>query len=373
LLSRLAKVLYSVVLILLLSILAILLGGYLYGKRAEQRGVPRNLGNRSSTIDLLMTRKSEDEEVSFLVMGDPKGRDTFEEICNSASQDRTLDFIVILGDFCPKPVLSNHQFFISEVAERNLNIPIFLVPGNHDIFDPLDVRQARHIRPDEKPVRQDDYEKLYGARNFAFTFHNHRFIIIDNAGFSRKDWKDFLSEQLRLPDSASWKKVFAFSHKPPVKIPGQNYYDPGKRHLSKNASWLLSVTSSGVDYVFSGDFHGYYEEKRGKCTYLVTGGAGAHLKGKIYGRFHHAVKITARQDGTVAEQFLVVKRKFNPEDRFEYLSILYIYPFLKREPIVLPAAGGICALLIIFAFVGFARRLRAKNPHPVKASNLLRD
>jgi hypothetical protein len=96
---------------------------------------------------------------------------------------------------------------------------------------------------------------------------------------------------------------------------------------------MEKITREKADYVIAGDYHGYYREKRGKCTYLVTGGGGSNLKPKIYGRFHHAVKVTVREDGSVAEDILEVEKKTNLEDRLEYWALIYVHPFLNAYPI----------------------------------------
>lgn len=109
--------------------------------------LPTTLGNSPANIDNIKAI-IDPNEFTFVVVGDTKsGTATFEAMLDVIHQDRPA-FAVILGDFVCHPERTSHKLFALEMTEHTKVLPIFVIPGNHDIST-------------DGPFRLKDFENSY--------------------------------------------------------------------------------------------------------------------------------------------------------------------------------------------------------------------
>ena len=128
-----------------------------------------------------------------------------------------------------------------------------------------------------------------------------------------------------------------------------------------------------VDYVCTGDYHGFGTVRRRDTCYVISGGGGAHLKRGPFGTFHHLVVFRVSQD-SVEECLLVLRKRFGLEDRFESFALGRAYPFMRSQLVPVLALDLMLACILIWfcrmaiflrnmvgAAVGAVRVVRGKN------------
>ena len=298
-----------------------------YGKRTAP--LPRNYGNFEQ-VSAQLNGDTKDE-FSFAVVGDTRSFGTFERICAQFA-DEPLSFIVILGDFVQKGTFGEHQFYRCEVGEPfDLPYPVFHLVGNHEIG---------------KGFTLNDFEKTYGSSNFSFSYQGHLFIILRTlpAPYPTQETLEFLEKELSIKRNL-YDKVFVFTHIPPYTSP-----DFPARPLEYPEKFVELFERYHVDYVFSGDYHGYSRVKVNSVNYIVTGGGGAPLKyTSKYGNFHHAMVIMVKGDA-ISERILSVERHDELEDRIEHLAIADVSPWIMHHKTVALSFNFQGVILFVFAF-----------------------
>jgi Icc-related predicted phosphoesterase len=197
-----------------------------------------------------------------------RARYVFDQI--SQIQDQ-IDFVVHLGDIVhPVPGLEGFLPAVANFKEltRTLKVPIYLVPGNHDIGDkkvdwmPADQITSHYIEVYRKQFGPDWFVVERGE--FAFFFIN---TVLINSGLKeeqvQKNWLE--SETKRL----AGKRQFFFMHYPPYLTtplePGSydNVDRPGR-------DWLLErLSARPVEGIFCGHVHNYWCSTLGHALYYL--------------------------------------------------------------------------------------------------------
>jgi len=291
--------------------------------------LPATFGNFERVRALLLDDGSS-EPFSFAVVGDTRGKATFERICENLRRER-LAFMVILGDLARDATPGEHRYLRAELAdELTMSCPMFYVVGNHD------------VDPEEFPV--DRFEKTYGPTNFAFSCHRCLFVVLRilDHPYSTTESIAFLEDVLSAK-GRDHRKVFVFMHIPPPIL-----FDVSARQFEHPEQLLDVFEKHSVDYVIAGDFHGYARTERKGTTYLVTGGGGAHLKPALFGRFHHALVLRV-DGGSVSERIMQIEADEDLEDAMERFAIADLCPRLQRHPLLagLLNLAGVAALLLV--------------------------
>lgn len=301
--------------------------------------LPPAFGNFERVRALLMDDEQQ-EEFSFAVVGDTQGTETFEQIAG-ALQDEPLSFMVLLGDCVRKGTVGYHRFFRCEWAgEISLPFPVFYVVGNHD------------VDREKFPVSQ--FEQLYGPTNFSFAYHGCLFVVLRvlPKPYSIKESLAFL-ESLLSSCRHNYDKVFVFMHIPPPVSS-----DFSARSFDNAEELVALFNRFYVDYVITGDYHGYARVKIKNTTYIVTGGGGGHLEEQKFGKFHHAIVIKVGPH-SVSERVLLVSSTVGFEDKVEQFALAEIYPWMESNwAIAVILNAGIVGILF-WAFRGCLRNRRA--------------
>jgi len=300
---------------------------------------PDWLGNSPENVRRL-TARADANDLVFYAMGDVGlGLPTFETLLRTISAEEP-DFLIVLGDLINNRQGASHQFFIHEIAKQRLSFPVLVVPGNHDIAATGE-------------FRLQEFEQIYGPAQFHFTIGNCLFLFLNNALTSGAGSEDYLAfmERVLSERAAQARNVFVFSHVPPTGL------TPLVRTHEREGSdrFMALARKHNVQFVFSGDHHGYWKGVRDGTTYVITGGAGAPLRGRR-GRFHHAVRV-AVESGTIVDTVLAVEREHRGLRLAARNIVVYIWPLLTGNWIsVTLTALGLVALALLGA--SSARRWR---------------
>ncbi len=174
---------------------------------------------------------------------------------------RGVDFVINLGDLVhPVPAFPElydaaAALFLEQV--RELEPPLHLVPGNHDVGDkPIAWGPAGVVRDQFL----DAWKRHFGAHFYAFTHNACRFIVINaqiiNSGLAAEaEQRAWLEHTLADgPD----QRTFLCSHYPPYLTAadeGEHYdnlAEPGR-------SWLLSLLEAHkIEALFAGHVHNFW-------------------------------------------------------------------------------------------------------------------
>jgi predicted phosphodiesterase len=192
------------------------------------------------------------------------------EMCNELGGE----FVVHLGDIVhPLPVEESHEAAVQLAAEvyADLDMPIYFVPGNHDIGDKPDSMVAVPAVADEN---YNIFERYWGPAFRSFSERGCHFVVVDtpvlNSGLQRESsLRCWLEEDLQKARAAGLR-IFIFTHYPPfIRAADEDeHYDnlaePGR-------GWLLDLfVRYNVEALFSGHVHNFlYNQYRGTEMYVL--------------------------------------------------------------------------------------------------------
>ena len=369
------------VILLLLTFLFLILSGFsglvIHFYRNYLR-IPENhlIGNTSTSLAAL---KPHGLPFSFLVIGDTQCNETVEVLVERALQKWNPSFMVFLGDFVKKPDLWFHRFFLTETAvEMKPHFPVFLVPGNHDIY--YGTRKGKNNKediPPERRVTPEVYDRFYGARSFDFVYNDCLFIIGAVDSRNPPGYLDEIRHALGQR-GANKKHIFVFIHYPPK---GLAEYIPASLPLEEQFFSLLAGYKDVT--CFFGDFHGYWRGQRNGVNLIVTGGGGRLKEFRLiasqpnWGHFNHILRVSVDQN-TVSEEILTIEmgtflKIKDLEDVFSEMIFLNVLPVIQNRSWVLYVLFCFFSLSAIYALVLFAAsfippgqsRAKVKEPSPV--------
>lgn len=251
------------------------------------------IGNSQGNIIELKNREGK-MPFSFGFISDtennPDSVQLIKELVNS-----DIDFLVFVGDFANNATVEEHKLFIKTISSMNPKFPIFLVPGNHDI-NLLENRSKR------SSVGRDEFDILYGQRNFSFVYNNCLFIFISNLEEDIMESCNFLDNVLENK-SQEIENTFLFCHTPLAKLRNKAFIAPDVMTLIDTF-----LEERKIDYIISGDYHRHFELVDDKCTkYIISGSGGAHFHGDSqFGRFKSGTKVTV-YNNSVSEEMVIYK------------------------------------------------------------------
>jgi Calcineurin-like phosphoesterase len=223
------------------------------------------------------------EPFEFAVFGDNRGDDsgeqppTFLQILRAIGKE-TPAFALDSGDMIyghnldPRVVREHWRLY--ERAVSRLSIPIFHVPGNHDIWSSTSSRI---------------YQQLWGPPYFDFRYGNSLLIGLDTES-ARNQLDDaqfrWLENQLT---SCTQSNVFLFMHSPLFPVDGAIGSSLDRYPAKRDQLHRLFVQHRNIiRAVFTGHEHLYTFQERDGVRYYTSGGAGAPLyTAPELGGFHH--------------------------------------------------------------------------------------
>jgi len=344
------KILWLIFAILFLS-LAVFLGWAIKLYRDGQSIPSKHLiGNKVSNVEALGKRGF---PFSFLVLSDTHNRDVGETLLREAIDIDKGDasFLIHVGDFVNNPNLWDHQFFLMNMTvEIKPPLPVFLVPGNHDIdYQPSKAKgKGQRITP-------EIYESLYGSRSFDFIFNDCLFILCGIDLNNQAGYLNYLRETLSKK-GAGKKYIFVFIHYPP----GGLVKYMGGSSLPHEAEFLNLVESYKVTTCFFGHYHGYRRGQTRGVNLIVLGGGGGRLKRwqSEWGKFHHLLKINVNEN-MILEDMLTLPKKVNTPNRtFKKWIFLNFFPIIQNSIWMLYLVFTILLILSGYSFFKFSKMFR---------------
>ena len=302
-------------------------------RAAERMELPGNIGNFEHVRSLL-DGAPESGDFSFAVVGDTRSIGTHFDIASGLAEE-DLAFAVMLGDFSHVPTQSFHNYFKTEARKLAYPYPVFLIAGNHEV---------KHGK-----FTLEQFESAYGPGNFVFTHRGVLFVVVT---FLRKpatnvETLEFLRTTL-AENAGTHDRIIVLTHISP------KVSDHFKAKSYKGSDELAALLEKyRVDYLIAGDWHGYARVQRKETTFLITGGGGAYLHPKKFGRFHHAIVIEVLEDG-YSERILQVDSRFSFGLGLRAIAIGYVYPVLFRYPVFV-------LLMNLLLVAGVVRTLRRRR------------
>lgn len=179
------------------------------------------------------------------------------------------DFVVITGDFVHDP---NDKDQINEfkrlTAKIGPGIPVYMIPGNHDVGQV----------PDKASLRK--YRANYGKDSFAFDHKGSRFVgfntsLVKGEHTSMERQFNWLQRSLKKGKNAH--QLIVFGHYPFFI---QSFDEPEKYSNIKmeyRSKYLEMFRESGVDAIFSGHLHNNAQGEYKGIRLVTTSAVGKPL------------------------------------------------------------------------------------------------
>jgi hypothetical protein len=199
---------------------------------------------------------------------------------------------------------------------KQLQMPFFYVPGNHDVGNPTTSKL---------------WQERYGRQWYHFVYRRVLFLCLnsdDPPGSASLGNEQLAYAKKALADNSDVRWTVVALHKPIW-----TYGNLGKR------GWL-DVEKALADRpytVFCGHVHRYQKfVRQGRNYYqLATTGGGSKMRGVAYGEFDHIVWVTMKKDGPVLANVLL--DSVLPDDLREPESSEKGYPYKLAK--TLPVRG----------------------------------
>ena len=82
-------------------------------------------------------------------------------------KNSNADFLIVPGDITKDGEASSHRLFRAHITElENSGIPVYVVPGNHDISNPHAVRFSKSGHERVETIAPDEFSTLYGEYGY---------------------------------------------------------------------------------------------------------------------------------------------------------------------------------------------------------------
>ena len=173
--------------------------------------------------------------------------ETINEILSKKDYFGQIDGLVVTGDISDDGSMESYLSAYEKLSK--LNVPILVIPGNHDLRDPM--RKVFH--------ENVQFSKNSSQFDWVFKFDETLIIGLDtlvegeNFGFLEEKSLDFLSHQL---SNNSGSDLVLLIHHPPIKT-GIYFMDQIGLTNSSDLSECLKATNRPIK-ILCGHVHGVY-------------------------------------------------------------------------------------------------------------------
>ncbi len=226
----------------------------------------------------------------FAVIGDKTGGGeenwpVFDRAMGEVNRLRP-DFAIMVGD-----MIQGYTDDSDEVRRQwdefdehagRLDVPLMLVPGNHDIWGPRSYRE---------------WKRRLGPTYYSFDYRGCHFLVLNSEEDARLDGTTFGlgANQVRwalrdLADMPPSRHVFVFLHKPLFLMKGR---------MRDQWDEIEAALAAKPYIVFAGHHHNLTRYVRDDRRYFVVGPTGGSLRPKpekVLGAFHHYTIVTVEGD-----------------------------------------------------------------------------
>lgn len=259
---------YFIIILMILcgSVLAVLLAGIWIGYKAQKTAKmmkSHRLINNNRCVAKVSTLAEPEGSFRFAVFGDiQQVTEKLPQLLSALKEENPVSFIVQTGDLVSHSDSGHYNLLMNELARSGLRVPLFVVPGNHDIS-----RDQSNL-----------FEHYFGSKQFCFQYGKALFVGLDNASnklsHEQLDWlQNVLASRREVV-----QHIFLFMHKPPI------YWKGAKRKfiVDMNMHLLRLIKNYGVNYVFSGHWHGYYRKEVDRTIFIINGEDAVNRHGNGY-------------------------------------------------------------------------------------------
>ena len=304
-------ILFSLCAVLFLYVLVLIIsygvGRYMYAHTlANPEAIPFiNNRNNASWVEQQPPRES----FSFLVLGDIQcGFRTLSRHIFRKTRD-TCSFAIQTGDFISHADEGHYAQTLYELKKSKLNIPFFVVPGNHDV---------RGRNPGL-------FDKCFTWKQFYFLWSNCLFIFLDNSASPPYDSQLQWLEETLKKNQGKAGRTFLFMHRGPIefieKKPGQTG--------DNFAPYFFDIQKKfHINYVFSGHVHDYCRNEADGTTYVANGAKSTMKNYSLMPSYLTLVEVTPEK---ISDRKITIQASF-----FEWIygrtvdnMAAHIYPRLR--------------------------------------------
>ncbi|MBN2102475.1 metallophosphoesterase [bacterium] len=226
-----------------------------------------------------------DHKFNFAIIGDRTGAgpDSWKILDRAIAEVNRLkpDFAIMIGDAIegsPKPGQIHFQW--NEVFSHldSLKIPLFLVPGNHDIYN---------------RASYETWKKIIGDTYYSFSYHGCRFVIINTeeahgigeTGLGTQQY-NFLKNEIQ---NHTYDHLFLFMHQPIWMM---------KSKLGRQWNELEKLFGKRQYTVIAGHLHVLASKREKGALMLIHGPTGGKMRmqrNPALGFFHHFTWVTVNE------------------------------------------------------------------------------
>ncbi|MEN2983727.1 MAG: metallophosphoesterase [Dictyoglomaceae bacterium] len=228
---------------------------------------------------------------TFAVIGDRTGRPMRGVFEKNLSEILKTDakFIIQLGDILENSSVEQYEFIKNLI--NNIKIPIYFVPGNHDLLGD----------PEGKKFQEFTRKPLY----YYFDYENARFIILNNS--SGKIGKEQMGWLIDVLENTKTKYKFVFMHQP--VIAPSFFFLFHKADPIESIKLMEIFEKYQVNYVFSGHIHMYYRKEINGVIYIISGigGATPYVSPEVDAGKPHFILINISEKGIVDNRIIIEK------------------------------------------------------------------
>lgn len=224
----------------------------------------------------------------FVVYGDSRsGHDVHAQVVQSILREDP-DLVLQTGDVVERGTEEGDWDRFFQVAGPLLRrVPVYMAPGNHEyarrgqgaqrLFDFF----ATMFTPQEAPARPGLPRAVMAAPEsegpsergyYSFDAAGVHFVALDSNQYRSPRQLRWLEDDLQRAAARRVRATFVWAHAGP--------YSSGLHGDNGEAirSYVPLLERFGVTYFFSGHDHDYERGRRGRLSYIVTGGGGAELR-----------------------------------------------------------------------------------------------
>lgn len=205
------------------------------------------------------------------------------------------EFVMSIGDFIagytkdPKALNAMWEEFEGVLAK--LQMPFFMVPGNHDMSNAME---------------RTEWHRRFGPSYYHFTYGDVLFLCLNTDDEAVEVLSEpqvsYVEQVLQEHKNVRWTLIFM--HKPLWAQADRQLNEDNPRDLEalKKSRWynVEQALKSRNYTVFAGHVHAYtrYERHGQKYYTLATTGGGSSMRGaETYGRYDHVTWLTMTDNG----------------------------------------------------------------------------
>ena len=279
-----------------ISLLALIIGLGLVLLFNLWRPVALNFGQLSN----LALPKSSAGQFAFAVIGDNEGENPFyADLIRQISQNQDIKFLLHVGDATASGTSEEFQALKKANAELGLKIPVYFVPGNHD----LTTDQTGQI-----------WQKEIGPLWQSMDIENTHLVLLDNSnrkiGFEDAELSWLENDLTDYANNKTDNSLLIIAYHRPFNYPLASILgdDETKTSRASNEKFLKILEKFPPDQIFTGHIHSYADyamplakDTEGKtlksAPVTITGGGGQPPQSALGGLLkpkYHFLKVTVK-------------------------------------------------------------------------------